>query len=273
MNALAGKRFGFLGAGTIAEVFIRRLLGSGMAKAEDILAYDIKGPILERLASTFGVRAAQSNSEIVAGSDLVFLAVPPLAAVPVLREVAAGLRANQMVLSLAAAVSTELMEQAIGKPVPVVRLIPNTPSWIGEGMNPFCFGSHVGRMEADEVRELLKVFGEAKEIPEEQMAIATALTAIGPTYVFPVITAIADAAIAHDLPPHVALPAACQVVLGAAKLVAETGRSPNSLSLMIGTHALDEVVAQKLFTQAIEDAHARIKATEVRVAEGAIAKR
>jgi pyrroline-5-carboxylate reductase len=126
-------------------------------------------------------------------------------------------------------------------------------------------------MEAAEVRELLKVFGEAKEIPEEQMAIATALTAVGPTYVFPVIAALADAAIAHDLPPNVALPAACQVVLGAAKLVAETGRSPNSLSLMIGTHALDEVVAQKLFTQAIEDAHAKILAAEAKVAAVAAA--
>jgi pyrroline-5-carboxylate reductase len=273
MSALAGKRFGFLGAGAIAEVFIRRLLATGEVRPEDILAYDIKGAILERLAITFGVRPVGSNGEVVAGSDLILLAVPPLAVIPVLREVAPMLRSDHMVLSLAAAVSTELMEQAIGKPVPVVRLIPNTPSWIGEGMNPFCFGSHVGRMEADEVRELLKVFGEAKEIPEEQMAIATALTVVGPTYVFPVITALADAAIAHDLPPNVALPAACQVVLGAAKLVAETGRSPNSLSLMIGTRALDEVAAQQLFTQAIEDAHAKIKATEVKVAEGAIAER
>jgi pyrroline-5-carboxylate reductase len=269
MNALAGKRFGFLGAGVIAEVFIRRLLGGGMAKGEDILAYDIKEPILERLATTFGVRAVESNSEVVAGSDLVFLAVPPLAAVPVLREVAAALRTDHMILSLAAAVSTELMEQAIGKAVPIARLIPNTPSWIGEGMNPFCFGSHVGPAEAGEVRELLKVLGKAKEIPEEQMAIATALTAVGPAYVFPVIAALADAAIAHDLPPNIALPAACQVVVGAAKLVAATERSPNSLSLMIGTHTLDEAVAKKLFTQAVEDAHARILAAEAKVAAAA----
>jgi pyrroline-5-carboxylate reductase len=271
MNALAGKRFGFLGAGVIAEVFIRRLLKSGLARPEDILAYDTNGPILERLATTFGVRAVESNSEVVAGSDLVFLAVPPLAAVPVLREVAAALRTDHMILSLAAAVSTELMEQAIGKPVPIVRLIPNTPSWIGEGMNPFCFGSHVGPAEADEVRELLKVLGEAKEIPEEQMAIATALTAVGPAYVFPVIAALADAAIAHDLPPNIALPAACQVVVGAAKLVAATERSPNSLSLMIGTHTLDEAVAKKLFTQAVEDAYAKIQAAEAKVAAAAAA--
>lgn len=265
MSALTGKRFGFLGAGVIAEVFVRRLLASGLAKPDDILAYDIKGPILERLAKTFKIRATGSNSDVVAGSDFVFLAVPPLAVIPVLREVASTFRSDHMVLSLAAAVSTELMEEAIGKPVPVVRLIPNTPSWIGEGMNPFCLGSGVGPAEADEARELLKVFGKAEEIPEEHMAIATALTAVGPTYVFPVIAALADAAIAHDLPPHIALPAACQVVAGAAALVAETKRSPSSLSLMISTRTLDEAAARNLFMQAVDDAHVKILGAEAKV--------
>ncbi len=265
MSALIGKRFGFLGAGVIAEVFVRRLLGSGLAKPEGILVYDINGPILDRLAVTFKIRAAGSNSEVVAGSDFVFLAVPPLAVIPVLREVGPALRHDQMILSLAAAVPTELMEAAIAKRLPVVRLIPNTPSWIGEGMNPYCLGRHVGPAEADEVRELLKVFGKAEEIPEEQMAVATALTAVGPTYVFPVIAALADAAIAHDLPPHIALPAACQVVLGAAKLVEETKRSPNSLNLMIGTRTLDEAAARKLFMQAMDEAHARILGAEAKV--------
>ncbi|MFI5338274.1 MAG: pyrroline-5-carboxylate reductase family protein [Candidatus Methylomirabilales bacterium] len=272
MSILTGKRFGFLGAGVIAEVSVRRLLGSRLAKAEEILAYDIKEAILERLAVTFEVRPMKSNSDVAANADYIFLAVPPLAIVPVLREVAPALRIDQMILSLAAAVSTELMEAAIGKPVPVVRLIPNTPFWIGQGMNPYCLGSHVGPGEAEEAWELLKVFGKAEEIPEEQMAIATALTAVGPTYIFPVIAALADAAIAHDLPPHIALPAACQVVAGAAALVTQTERSPNSLSLMIGTRTLDEGAARKLFTQAVEDAHAKIMATEAKVTAGAAAK-
>ncbi len=271
MGALTGKRFGFLGAGVIAEVFVRRLLGSGLAKAEDILAYDIEGPILERLATTFGVRAMGGNSEVVAGCDFVFLAVPPLEAIPVLREVAPAFRSDHMVLSLAAAVSTELMEQAVGKPVPIVRLIPNTPSWIGDGMNPFCFGSHVGPTEAATARELLRIFGEVVELPQEQMAIATALTAVGPTYIFPVIAALADAAIAHDLPPGIALRAACQVVAGTARLVAETERSPGSLSLMIGTRTLDEAAARRLFTQAVEDAHGKILAAEAELAAAAAA--
>lgn len=86
------------------------------------------------------------------------------------------------------------------------------------------------------------------------------------------IAALADAAIAHDLPPHIALPAACQVVAGAAALVAQTERSPNSLNLMIGTRTLDEAAARKLFTQAVEGAHAKILATEAKVIAGAAAK-
>jgi pyrroline-5-carboxylate reductase len=272
MSPLAGKRFGFLGAGVIAEVFVRRILASGLAKPEDILAHDVNGPILERLATTFKIRAIGSNSEVVAGSDLVFLAVPPLAVVPALKEVAASLREDHIVFSLAAAVSTDLMEAAIGKPLPVVRLTPNTPSWIGEGMNPYCLGNHVGSGEAATARELLKVFGKSVEIPEEQMAIATALTAVGPAYVFSVIAALADAAIAHDLPPAVALPAACQVVAGAAALVAETGRSPGSLALMVSTRTLDESAARKLFMQAVEDAHAKILAAEAKVAAAALGR-
>ena len=265
MSAPVGRRYGFLGAGVIAEVFIRRLLKSGLARPEDILAYDTNGPILERLAITFRMRGMGSNSEVVAGSDFVFLAVPPTAVLPVLREVAPALREDQILFSLAAAVFTDLMEAAIGKPVPVVRVIPNTPSWIGQGMNPYCLGSHVGPAEAEEARQLLKVFGKAEEIPEEQMAIAAALTAVGPTYVFPIIAALADAAIAHDLPPSVALPAACQVVQGAAALVAQTERSPNSLNLMIGTRTLNETAAKALFSKAVEDAHAKILAAEAKV--------
>lgn len=269
MSILTGKRFGFLGAGVIAEVFIRRILKSGLARPEDILAYDINGPILDRLAITFHVRAMKSNREVVAGSDFVFVAVSPLAVIPVLTEVAPALRDDHTILSLAAAVSTDLMESAIGKAVPVVRLIPNTPSWIGEGMNPYCLGSHVGSSEAETAREWLKVFGKSKEIPEEQMAVATALTAVGPSYIFPIIAALADAAITQGLPPHVALPAATQVVVGAVRLVADTERSPNSLNLMIGTRTLHEAAARKLFTQPVENAHANIKASEAKVAAAA----
>jgi len=261
----SSMRYGFFGAGAIAEVFIRRLLESGTATPERILAFDTQATTLQRLTSEFGVRATASNTEVAASSEVVFIAVPPPAVLPVLKEVAVAVRPDHLIISLAAAVSTKMMEAAIGTPVPLIRVIPNTPSWVGYGMNPFCVGSQVGGREKEVVKQILKVFGEAVEIPEDQMAIATALTAVGPTYVFPVIAALADAAIAHGLRPSTALSCACQVLVGAATLVAKTERSPASLSLMTSLRTLDEISARKLFIQAVEDAHHKVLAAEAKL--------
>jgi pyrroline-5-carboxylate reductase len=260
MGTETNKQVGFLGAGAIAEVFVRRLLGCGLISADRILAYDTKEAILARLVSSLGVRAAASNREVVGGSAIVFIAVPPMAVIPVLREAATEFRKDHMVFSLAAGVSIAQMEAAIGKPVPVIRTIPNTPAWIGQGMTPFCVGSHVGPAEREEAVALLQTFGRVAEVPEEQMAIATALTAVGPTYLFPVIAALADATVAHGLPPGIALTAACQVVAGAGQLVLESKRSPEALSLLTSLRTLDEPTAKKLFTQAVEDAFGKVLA-------------
>jgi pyrroline-5-carboxylate reductase len=158
------------------------------------------------------------------------------------------------------------IEAAIGKPVAVVRVIPNTPSWIGEGMNPFCCGSYVGHAEKEFLRELLSVFGKAVEITEAQMAIATALTAVGPTYIFPVIAALTDAAVTHGIPASLALGMAAQVVKGAARLATESQRRPEDLSLMTSLRTLDEAAAKKLFTQAVEDAYNKVIIAEAKLA-------
>jgi pyrroline-5-carboxylate reductase len=265
MGLETNGRIGFLGAGAIAEVFVRRLLGCGLISADRILAYDTNDGILARLAGSFGVRAAVGNREVVAGSAIVFIAVPPMAVLPVLREVAPAFRADHLVLSLAAGVPIARIEEAIGKSVPVIRTIPNTPAWIGQGMTPFCVGNYVGPAEREEAMALLQTFGRIAEIPEEQMAIATALTAVGPTYLFPVIAALADAAVAHDLPPGAALTAASQVVTGAAQLVLESRRSPEGLALLTSLRTLDEAAAKKLFTQAVEDAFGKVLAAEAKL--------
>ncbi len=268
MGAETSKQFGFLGAGVIAEVFVRRLLASATARPEHVLAYDINTAILTRLAATHGIRAAGSNAEVAAGCAVLFIAVPPPVVLVVLREVAQVLEPTQMVISLAAGVSTARMEAAIGKPVAVIRTIPNIPAWIGHGMTPFCVGTHVGAAERAAATALLRTFGRIAEVPEEQMAIATALTAVGPTYVFPVIAALADAAAAQGFPPGLALSAACQVVSGSAALVAESKRSPEGLSLMISTRTLDEAAAKNLFRQAVADAHGKILALQAKIETG-----
>lgn len=256
------KRYAFLGGGIIAAVFIERLLkGAGVAAA-NILATDIRPERLQELEKRFGIRTSAVNAEGAAFGDVVFLAVPPSAVKPVLVEVRDKLRPGALIVSLAAAVPTRVIEEAAGGPTAVLRIIPNTPSLIGKGMNPHCLGSHVSPEELPFIDRLLALFGGTLRLKEEQMNAATALTAVGPTYIFPVIEAMAGAGAALGLPEDAALRAAAQTLLGAAHLVLETGKTPAELKGMIATRTLQEAEAQALFRKAIETAFEKISASE-----------
>jgi len=269
MEAFENTRFGFFGGGAIAEVFVRRLLTSGVASAERVVVHDIDRAVLDRMTTALGVTAAGSNREVAGAADVLFVAVPPLAALPVLDLVRPALHDGQLIVSLAAGVTTEQMEQAVDRPLPIARVIPNLPSWIGEGINPYCLGRHVEPAARARVEALLRVFGQAIEVPEAQMTIATALTAVGPTYVFPAIEALADAAVAHGLPREVALRAACQLVAGTAALAGCADRSIHELGSMISVHTLDEDAARKVFAAAVDEAHAKIAGVTGKVAAAA----
>ncbi|MCL6547046.1 MAG: NAD(P)-binding domain-containing protein [Bryobacteraceae bacterium] len=259
---LSGKRYASLGGGIIAGVFIERLIQGAGVPPGNILATDIRPERLEQLAKQYGIRTSAANGEGAAFGEVMFLAVPPNAVKPVLAEVRGQLRPGALLVSLAAAVPTAAIEEAVGRPVPVVRVIPNTPSWIGRGMNPYCLGRHVSEADLPFVGQLLAVFGETVRLEEGLMNAATALTAVGPTYVFPVIQAMAAAAAGLGLPEPVALRAAAQTVLGAAWLVLETGKTPGELKEMISTRTLPEPEAERLFAGAIEAAYAKISAAE-----------
>lgn len=258
--------FGFLGGGAIAEVFARRLVDGGFARPGHVLVYDIDAAKLHRLTSSLRIRPMASNRAVAEAADVLFLAVPPVDTVPVLRDVAPALRGDALVVSLAAAVPLAMLEDAIGRPMAVVRVIPNIPSWVGQGVNPFCWGRQVDPKRRQDVARLLALFGEAIEIAESDMTIATALTAVGPTYLLPVVESLVEAATAKGLPRDSATAAVCQLVAGTARLVRETGRPPAELGRFIGIHTLDEAAAGELFRSAVEAAVAKIRSAESKVA-------
>lgn len=258
--------FGFLGGGAIAEVFAHRLTDGGFAKPGRVLVSDIDAAKLYRLATSLRIRPMTSNRAVAEAADVVLLAVPPVDTVPVLRAIAPALREHALIISLAAAVPLALLEDAIGRPMAVVRVIPNIPSWVGHGVNPFCWGRHMPASRRREIAALLAVFGEAIEIAEGHMTIATALTAVGPTYVLPVIEALVEAATANGMARPTAVAAVCRLVAGTAKLVEESGRAPAELGRFIGIHTLDEAAVGPLFRSAVEAAFGKIRAAESRVA-------
>jgi pyrroline-5-carboxylate reductase len=221
---------------------------------------------LDALRRQHGIRVEESNIEGARQGDILFLAVPPGAVEAVVSEIAPALRNGQILVSLAAAVPTWLIEDAARKPVPVVRMIPNTPSLIGKGMNPYCLGRHVSPSHVDLIDAVLDVFGATMRIDERLMNAATALTAVGPTYIFPVIQALKDSAAAKGLTAEQARVAAAQTVAGTAELVLATGKEPDVLKLMIGTRTIDEAQTRGVLVAAFETALAKISAAEKKVA-------
>src|SRR5512134_2171820 len=139
---IENQRIAFLGAGIIAGVLIKRLLAVGAVSADQILATDIRTERLEELKRCCGIRTSDSNSEGAQFGSLIFIAVPPNVVKPVLSEIRSFIRSDQLIVSLAAAMPTWAMEDVMETHVPVVRVIPNTPSQVGQGMNPHCLGRY-----------------------------------------------------------------------------------------------------------------------------------
>ncbi|MBS1857719.1 MAG: hypothetical protein JST11_20285, partial [Acidobacteria bacterium] len=171
-----------------------------------------------------------------------------------------------LIVSLAAAVPTVVMEEALARPLPLLRMIPNTPSLIGQGMNPYCLGKYVRDEHVPFIEGLLATFGETLRVDESLMEVATAVTAVGPTYVFPIIKAMADTAARLGLPDEQARFAAARTVAGAAELVAATGKDPDFLKMMISTRTLDEAGAQALFSAAVESAYQKVSSAQKKLA-------
>ncbi len=259
---LQDKRIAFLGAGIIAGVFIERLLKAGVTKPENIMAADPSEGRLEELKNSFGIRVTSNNKAGADFGDIVVLAMPPGAVKAVLSESCQAMNESQLLMSFAAAVPTRLMESALCKPIPLVRVIPNTPSLVGRGMNPYCLGKHVNEAMLSLTRGFLEVFGKSWELEESQMNAATALTAVGPTYLFPIIQALQETATKLGLAEAEALAAASQTVLGAAAMVLETGKGPEELKMMIATRTLKESEARDLIELAVVDACAKVSAAE-----------
>lgn len=267
MKNLEERKISFIGGGNIAEVFIERLIKSGFVFQNNILVSDIKQERLDELKNKYCVQVTQSNEEAAKFGDFIFIAVPPPQVKTVLSENCKMIRANQVLISLAAAIPLWIFESVLCKNVAIVRVVPNTPSQIGKGANPFCLGKHLTKQQIKDVEYLLAVFGLAVKIDESQMNIATALSAVGPTYFFPAIKALKDFALSNGMKEKEAVEIITQTISGTADLVKATGKDPDELKLMIGTRTIDEERVNEVFTKAVKEAlskvnHATQKLTE-----------
>lgn len=223
MNSVG--KIGFIGGGNMAEAIIRGLLRSAFPAA----AIVVSEPAAERqrlLQEKFDISLAADNLEVVKACSLVVLAVKPQIAAEVLSGIGAAFTNDKLLISILAGVAAATIEDFFDGSPRVVRAMPNTPALVGAGATALCPGRFAGIDDLLVARHLFEAVGSVQVVSETQMDAVTGLSGSGPAYVFTIVEALADGGVQEGLPRDVALALAVQTVLGAAKLVRDSGEHP-----------------------------------------------
>ena len=261
------SQIALIGAGVMGESLLSGLIRSGR-HVDDIVVGEKRHERAAELRERYGVATAD-NVEAAQKADTVVLVVKPQDMGDVLDEIAPVLRRGQLVASLAAGITTAFIEARVPEGVAVVRVMPNTPALVDEGMAAIARGSHCDEAHLLEVESLMDATGKVIRVPERQMDAVTAISGSGPAYIFFVVESMIEAGVHLGLPRSTASELVVQTVVGSAKLLRETGEHPTVLRERVtspgGTTAaavreLEDHKVRAAFLAAIEAARDRSRA-------------
>ena len=218
------KQTAILGAGVMGETLLSGLVRAGR-RVDDLLVGEKRPDRARELEERYGV-AVVSNVEAARKADTIAVVVKPQDMSVLLAEIAPELRPGQLVVSLAAGITTAFIESHVPEGVAVVRVMPNTPALVDEGMAAISPGSHCDDEHLAEVEALLASTGKVLRVPERQMDAVTAISGSGPAYIFFVVESMIEAGVHLGLPRSTATDLVVQTVVGSAAMLRETGTHP-----------------------------------------------
>ena len=224
-----GKKLVFLGTGNMAEALLKGLLREGTVDPEEIVCAEPRPERREEIADRYGVEVTGDNRAAAALADLVVLSVKPQMIDALLTEVAPALAARALVVSIAAGVPISALARRLPAGTRIIRTMPNTPALVGAGATALARGPHATEADLTVARAVFEAVGTAVVVDESLLDAVTGLSGSGPAFVFMAIEALADGGVKAGLPRPTALSLAAQTVMGAARLVLETGRHPGEL--------------------------------------------
>lgn len=242
-------KLGFIGCGNMASAIMSGIISNGLIDANDIIGADVFAPSREKARETLGIQVAESNVEVVQKADCFVLSIKPQFYADVISEIKDYVKENQIIITLAPGKTLKWLEEQFGKPVKIVRTMPNTPAMVQEGMTAACPNQYVTAEELEYVCSVLKGFGEVEVVPEKLIDAVVAVSGSSPAYVFMMIEAMADAAVAEGMPRNQALKFAAKAVMGSAKMVLETGKHPGELKDMVCSPAGTTIEAVKVLEE------------------------
>jgi pyrroline-5-carboxylate reductase len=232
-NALKGKKIGFIGAGNMAEAIIRGLLKSRTVAADQVTAADVMPERLEFMQTRYGIATTSDNCALVSGSDVCVLAVKPQVVDQVLAPIAPHSDASKLVISIVAGLTVTVMADALGAGTRIIRTVPNTPVFVGEGMVALASDGPAAKEDYDIAEAIFAPVARIVSIEEKFMDAAIGVAGSGPAYGFLMIEALSDGGVKMGLPRPIALEMAAQTLLGSAKMCLESGRHTGQLKDMV----------------------------------------
>jgi pyrroline-5-carboxylate reductase len=226
-------RLAFIGGGTMAEAIITGVISAKLALPADICVGEPIDQRRQYLTTRYGLITSQDNLKAAQGADLVVLAIKPQDLPQAARQLHGQLQTQQAALSIIAGAKLATLTQSLGHPA-VIRVMPNTPAQIGEGMSVWTTTPEVSPASRDLAQSVLATVGREIYVDDEKyLDMATALSASGPAYLFLFVEALIDAGVYVGLPRDLARTLALQMVYGSTLLVMDTGKHPGELKDMV----------------------------------------
>ncbi|NLN98625.1 MAG: pyrroline-5-carboxylate reductase [Eubacteriaceae bacterium] len=229
------NKIGFIGCGNLGKTMVEGIYHSRLYTADCIYVADPYSKNLSELYNLYNIQVTQNTMTILEDLDIVVLAVKPETIDSVMSQIKDALKPDAIVISVAAGVTLSHLSFKLGENRKLVRTMPNTPALVGEAMTAVTFNEWVTEDEKEQIIDIFSCFGKAEIVEEKSLDAVTALSGSGPAYIYLVIEAMADGGVLEGLERDVATKLAAQTVLGAAKMVLDSGMHIGELKDMLST--------------------------------------
>ncbi len=265
MSAL-DTTIGFLGAGKMASALAAGWINANLLSSEKLIASDPHEAAREAFQEQTKARVTNDNREVLRSCEVIFLAIKPQVMSELFQELTRDIHGGHLIVSIAAGVSIQQIQESLPGASRVVRVMPNTPCLVGEMAAGYCPSARATEVDVAIVDRLLNAVGRAFQLQESLLDAVTGLSGSGPAHIAVIIAAIADGGVRLRLPRDVALTLATQTVLGTAKLIGETSIHPAQLKDMVsspggttiaGLHELERGGVRAALMNAVEAATKR----------------
>ncbi len=222
------NKIGFIGGGKMACAIIKGIINSCSDDNKYIIVSDRSQETLNELKNSYRVNVTADNIQVIKNADIIIFAVKPFVLRDVLDEVKPYVTDRHIILSIAAGISINTIEEILGK-IPVVRIMPNTPALVNEGMSAVCKGTFAAEKDVLIAESIFKSIGKVIVTDEKYIDIITAISGSGPAFYYYIIDEIAKAGEKLGLDYQTCLKLSAQTALGSAKMITESGINPEQL--------------------------------------------